>query len=166
MIFHLVIVDKGRPACWNVRCIIFSQWFLSIPSSSVRYPVNSVWFSHARKRNTYTYALWQILLLSEGYCMHSHSADKAPDTICSFLSHQLSLFTPDPSFQSAETVYPTERFASFFLSFARSILQHPTSAFYTCCWGKSNIRKLDKFLKTNFDYGLIKSYLKVLKDFR
>lgn len=92
VIFHLVIVDKGRPMCWNVRCIIFSQWFLSIPSSSVRYPVNGVWFSHACKRATYT--VWQILLLSEGFCLHSHSRGKAPDTICSFLSHYLSLFTP------------------------------------------------------------------------
>lgn len=92
VIFHLVIVDKGRPMCWNVRCITFRQWFLSIPSGFVRYPVNSVWFSHACKRATN--AVWQILLLSEGSCMHSHSRGKAPDTICSFLPHYLSLFTP------------------------------------------------------------------------
>lgn len=92
MIFRLVIVDKGRPTCWNVRCIIFRQRFLSIPSSFIRYPVNSVWFSHACKYATN--AVWQILLLSEGSCMHSHSRGKAPDTICSFLPHYLSLFTP------------------------------------------------------------------------
>lgn len=124
VIIPLVIVDKGRPMCWNVRCIIFRQWFLSIPSSSVRYPVNSVWFSHACKHATY--AVWQILLLSEGFCLHSHSRGKAPDTICSFLSLTISFsfysFHPDPSFQSAETIYPAERFTSLFLLHSQSLL--------------------------------------------
>lgn len=157
VIFHLVIVDKGRPICWNVRCIIFRQWFLSIPSSFVRYPVNSVWFSHACKRATNP--VWQILLLSEGSCMHSHSRGKAPDTICSFLPRYLSFYSfhSDPSSQSAETV--SNRAFHFFLSLARSVFPLPTSTFYTIL--KED--KKGKIQRTNFDFGLTKLYLKVLK---
>lgn len=157
MIFHLVIVDKGRPTCWNVRCIIFRQWFLSIPSSSVRYPVNSVWFSHACKRATY--AVWQILLLSEGSCLHSHSRGKAPDTICFFLSHYLSLFTPFilillPSLQRPSI----QQSVSLLFSLAQSVFPFPTSTFYTTllrgeCTTIENLKK-EKSVRQTFIFWL------------
>ncbi len=147
VIFHLVIVDKGRPMCWNVRCIIFRQWFLSIPSSSVKYPVNSVWFSHACKRATY--AVWQILLLSEGFCLHSHSRGKAPDTICSFLSHYIFLFL----LLSSWSFFPvcrdrlSNRAFHFSLSLAQSVFPFPTSTFYTLLLRDECITIMEKLKK-------------------
>ncbi len=101
-----------------------------------KYPVNSVWFSHACKRATY--AVWQILLLSEGFCLHSHSRGKAPDTICSFLSHYIFLFL----LLSSWSFFPvcrdrlSNRAFHFSLSLAQSVFPFPTSTFYTTIEGR------------------------------
>ncbi len=88
-------------------------------------------FSHACKR--VTYAVGQILLLSEGFCLHSHSRGKAPDTICSFLSHYIFLFLllSSWSFFTVCRDRLSNRAFHFSLSLAQSVFPFPTSTFYT-----------------------------------